>query len=250
MSRESDYSKKYWWLGLIVVPLVAAVIGIIPNLLNNRGQKPFLPEREPPISSHALKTQERVIDEKTEEQTRKTKSTPPMVQPPSKTPDSVATPKSIQLSKNTAILIVENENRIDWTFGTTIAKLLKKQGIRITTPSLFNHSFLTSGDFDRLFSGSSRKTDLAQLPQHFKSGVFGKKTITYAENTNFTDIITATMTLELHVVSSQSGTIKMSILFTQNGAGFSNADASKTAEERIIKELKIKLPAIFNHLGK
>ncbi len=29
----TEYPKKYWWLVLVIVPLVAALIGIVPSLL-------------------------------------------------------------------------------------------------------------------------------------------------------------------------------------------------------------------------
>lgn len=229
MSTEYDYPKKYWWLVLIVVPLIAA---IIPNLLNNREQKPSLPEKKPQGT-----TQERVLDGKHKMP----------IQIPSMAPSPKATPESIMISKDIAVLIVANENKIDWTIGSMVASLLKKQGISITTPSLFNNSFLISGGFNRLFAGSLRKSELAELSQQFKSGVFGKKTVTYVKNTNLGDIITATLILELHVISSKTGTVNHSVSFSQRGVGFSNFDASKIAEDRIFRELETNITAIIKN---
>ncbi len=175
---------------------------------------------------------------------------PPILKNQVNTPGLEVTQKSIPLSKAIAALIVENENTIDWTLSSTIATELQKRGIKITKPSVFKNSFLTSGGFSGLFNGGSRQVSLAQLSKHFKTGVVGKKAVAYEKSTDFKDIITATMTLELHVISSQTGAVQLSVSFTQRGAGLSNADASKIAEENILQEIETQFPRIIDHLGK
>lgn len=157
--------------------------------------------------------------------------------------------KSIPLSHATAVLIVENEKVIDWTLSSTIAEALQQKGITITKPSVFNNSFLIGGGFSGLFNGGSRQIALTQLPRHFKTGILGKKTVTYMQNTDLSNLITASMTLELHVVSSQTGAVEQSVSFSQKGAGFSNADASKIAEENILREFETQIPKIIDRLG-
>jgi hypothetical protein len=232
MSTEFKDQKKKWLPMVerlvLFVAGVATIIGVIITLQNNREQKTYLPEYKSQVQGQKEKTTKSERDVKPELLIREKKST--------------------LFSKDIAVLIVENENRIDWTFSTTIELLLKKQGVKITKPSLFTNSFLTGGGFTRLFAGSSHKTEIVQLPQHFKTGVFGKKTVVFEKNNDFTDLITATMTLELHEISSLTGTVQQSVSFTQKGAGFSNADASKIAEEKITQEIETQLSKIFNHL--
>lgn len=152
-------------------------------------------------------------------------------------------------SNKIAVLIAENDKQIDWPLSSTIASLLEKQKLSITSPPIFNNAFLTSGWFRRLFDGDPRHTELTQLPMYFKAGLLGKKTVVYMTNDDFKDIITATITLELHVISSLSGAVKHSISLSQNGAGLSNADACKNAADKIIQELDAKLPSLANQLG-
>ena len=158
-------------------------------------------------------------------------------------------PKTFPLSIATAVLVVETETSIDWSLSSTILEELRKKGIKTTKPPVFNKSFLTSGQFSKLFEGDLKKGTLSQLPGYFKTGVLGRKTVTYTQNTELSNLITASMTLELHVVSSFDGAVRFSCIFSQKGAGFSNDDAGKIAEENILKELESQLPKIIDNLG-
>jgi len=154
----------------------------------------------------------------------------------------------IPLSNATAVLVVENENVIDWALSSTILDKLQKSGVKTTNPPVFKKSFLTTGGFSNLFNGDFRQGSLSQLPSHFKTGVLGKKTVTYVQNPELSNLITASMTLELHVISSQNGAVRFSLSFSQKGAGFSNNEAGKIAEENIMKEIESKLSRIIDSL--
>jgi hypothetical protein len=156
--------------------------------------------------------------------------------------------ESIPLSNATAVLVVENETVIDWPLSSTILERLQKRGVKTTNPPVFKKPFLTSGGFSNLFNGDSRQGALSQLPSHFKTGVLGKKTVTYVQNPELANLITASMTLELHVISSQNGAVRFSLSCSQKGAGFSNLDASKIAEENIMKEIETQLSKIIDSL--
>ncbi|MGE5340956.1 MAG: hypothetical protein ACM3SY_05675 [Candidatus Omnitrophota bacterium] len=155
----------------------------------------------------------------------------------------------IPAAQGIAVLVIENDNAIDWTLSSTISQILEKRGVKITRPSVFNNSFLKGGGFAGLFNGDSRPAAREPLIKYFKTGFLGKKTVDYLENSDFTDIITSAMSIEFHVVSAQTGAIQKSITFSQKGAGFSSADASKNAEEKILIDIEAQLPSIVEHLG-
>jgi len=187
-----------------------------------------------------LKTPSQVVTQKVSVSTNSTTGKPSYI------PESDKGMKSVPLSKGIAVLVVENKKTIDWTLSSTISSILEKNGVTITHPSLFKESFLSGGRFDDLFNGGSRKVLPVELPGHFKTGVLGRKTVEYFKSTDFPDLITASMSLELHVISSKTGAIKKSISFSQKGAGFSNGDASKNAEEKIVKEIEIQFLRIVD----
>jgi len=222
--------------GAMFLAAVVSIIGFLIAYLVKPEQKKPLPGGESPVLSQKLTTND-------------PKPFPPIPRNQVNTPGLEVTQKSIPPSKAIAVLIVENGTTIDWTLSSTIASVLKKRGVTVTTPSVFTDSFLTGGGFSGLFNGGSRQVSLAQLSRHFKTGVLGKKAVVYEKSTDFKDIITATTTLELHVISSQTGAVQLSVSFTQRGAGFSNTDAGKIAEENILREIETQLPRIVDHLG-
>lgn len=232
MSKKKIFSVVYQ--GAMFFAAVVTIISFLISYLVKPEQKNPLPGEEASVPTQTLK---------------ETKSISPIPKSQTNTLGSKVTPKSIPLSKAIAVLIVENETTTDWTLSSTIASLLKKRGITVTTPSAFTDSFLIDGEFSSLFNGGSRQVSLAQLSRHFKTGVLGKKAVAYEKSADFKDIITATMTLELHVISSQTGAVQMSLSFSQRGAGFSNSDAGKIAAENILREIETQLPMIVDHLG-
>ena len=232
--KQKMFSVVYQ--GAMFFAAVVTIIGFLIAYLVKPEQKNHLPGGESPVPTQTLTIKE-------------TKSISPIPKSQTNIPGSEVTQKSIPLSKAIVVLIVENETTIDWTLSSMIASLLKKQGVSVTTSSVFTDSFLTGGGFSRLFNGGSRQVSRAQLSRHFKTGVLGKKAVAYEKSADFKDIITAAMTLELHVISSQTGAVQLSLSFTQKGAGFSNAEAGKIAEENILREIETQLPMIVDHLG-
>ena len=331
MSTNSNYPKKYSWLVLVVVPLVVAIIGILPAIFPRPPETPA-PAPQPQIvsapSPQIWTPKGTVINRKTELPIRRAKvslefqgvvnttdtdsegvyqftfhapgeqlvgrvnieatgyesydrniglashnmsidtigldpvmSKSPTLEPTSKpvaqvvqipTPKpeirSTPLPKPKPLSNDNAVLIVETGKGIDRAFSSTIASLLQQRGVRIKMPSLFTSSFVANGSFDQIFDGSSDDAERLQLPQHFKSAVFGKKTVSLVTHPDQEGLITANVTLELHVVSAQSGTIQTSLSYAKRELGFSNDIAIQKAEEQILQELKTTLSSIINQL--
>jgi len=157
-------------------------------------------------------------------------------------------PIKLSISNATAVLVVENEKIIDWPLSSLILKSLQKRGVKTTSPPIFQKSFLTTGDFSNLFNGDVQQDAMSTLPIHFKNGVLGKKTVIYKQNPELSNLITASMTVKLHVISSRNGAIKFSFSCSQYGAGFSKSEASNNAKEKIIKEIESKISKIIDSL--
>jgi hypothetical protein len=158
----------------------------------------------------------------------------------------VATVRPKPNSDAIAVLIVEDGKGIDRTLGSAIASRFQQRGVKTTSPSVFTTSFVNNGDFDRLFEGSLADGEQGQFPQYFQAGVLGKKSVSYVTNPEYDGLITAEVTLELHVVSSHTGTVQISVSWTHKGPGYSNADAKKIAEERILQEVETNLTSLIH----
>lgn len=155
---------------------------------------------------------------------------------------------SQQVSDKTAVFIVDESNDVNWTLSHTIGSLLQKKGVRLTSVSFPTDSFVAGGEFENIFRGGENSLSNLKLSQHFKYLIAGKRRVTFQVNTELENVITASMTVELHVVSSQTGTVKASFLFRQNGPGFSDDDASETAESRIIEDIERQIDSIISNL--
>jgi len=134
---------------------------------------------------------------------------------------------------------VDDNGKANRTMSSRIADLLRKQGKRIGSPSLFSGAFVSNGDFDRLFDGSADDAARLETQTFFKYAILGRRSVSFAQQgAELENVLTATVTLELHVLASQSGAIVDSATFAQNGPGFSQSKAEQAANERVLEEVR------------
>lgn len=149
------------------------------------------------------------------------------------------TPRPKPASKDWAVLIVDDSGKANRTLSSQIGDLLRKQGKRLSSPSLFSGAFVSNGDFDRLFDGSSDDAARLEAQAFFKYAVLGRRSVSFTQqDASLENVLTATVTLELHVVEGASGAVVNSATFEQNGAGFSKSKAEQAANERILQEAR------------
>ncbi len=217
--------------------VIIAAIALIPPFVQ------LLSEKTEPVNTVTTKERETVY---TIQQSTSSPASRPVASNTkgSSASETIANPRpqNILRSDAIAVLIVNEHNRIDWTLSDQIKSILQRKEYKVSTPSLFTSSFVTKGQFERLFNGDdSGKAQLLQLSQYCKEGFFGKKIVSFTENPDLENVITATVKLEIHIISSITGTIQKSISLTAKGPGFSRDDAEKIAIERVLEDAVGKL---------
>lgn len=140
----------------------------------------------------------------------------------------------------TTVFVIDKENGINWNISHKIISILKTEGISARASSLLTDALVSDGTFERIFRG-----DAGQIKKlgskNFGHMIFGKKSVSFVDNPDMQNMITATAFVEIHIVSSKTGTIEDSFTISQKGPGFSKADAEEIAMERIVKQIGEKI---------
>lgn len=219
---------------IALVGVIVAIIALVPTFAEWLSPKPE--------GTVTLREKERVyiVQQPTSPPSSKSSQTSGYAETSSKSMENSAS-QNVVLSDATAILIISGSSTIDWTLSNQIKSILQGKGSKVSTPSLFTSSFVSKGQFEQIYQGNSAEAQRLRLSQHFKEGILGKKTVSFVENPDLENVITATVKLELHVISSASGTVQNSFSFAEKGPGFSRDDAEKNAIERILQRAESQL---------
>ncbi len=317
-SSKDDSQKSRWWIGMVIVPILVAIIGILPYVWQEKNheevERPSSPElvvlspigcvfdsaTRDPVSNarvsfdyqgvtHANQTdsvgeyrfkletsenpvQVRMLVEAAGYETfarnmqltaqnavlepiflNPSASAPPRraeiaaptprierpTPEPTRTPMPMPTPRPKPASKDWAALIVDDGGKVNRTLSSQIADLLRRQGKRVGSPPLFSGAFVSNGDFDRLFEGSPDDAARLEAQAFFMYAILGRRSVSFAQQgASLENVLTATVTLELHVVEGKTGAIINSATFEQNGAGFSKSKAEQAANDRVLQDAR------------
>jgi hypothetical protein len=140
-------------------------------------------------------------------------------------------------SQEVAVLVIDEENRVNHHITQKIVSLLKTKGFNITS-SLFSDKFVSDGMFERIFIGSADVVSSLELPKHSDYIILGKKSVNFTENPDLLNVLTAHATIEIHVISARTGSVIDSFNVSEVGAGFSKSNAENLAIESIFKKLE------------
>ncbi|MEO0266391.1 MAG: hypothetical protein ABIM43_07300 [candidate division WOR-3 bacterium] len=140
-------------------------------------------------------------------------------------------------SQEVAVLVIDEQNRVNLDITQKIASLLKIKRFNITS-SLFSGKFVSDGMFERIFNGSAGDVSNLELPKHSDYIILGKKSVNFTENPDLMDVLTAHAAIEIHVIYARTGTVVDSFNVSEVGAGFSKPNAESIAMERIFKKLE------------
>ena len=180
---------------------------------------------------------------------------PPIERPtaapePTMRPRATSTPRpkpAAKDSKDWAVLIMNDGGKANQTLSSQIADLIRKQGKRVGSPSLFSGAFVSNGDFERLFDGSPDDAARLATQASFKYAIFGRRSVSFVQQGGeLENVLTATVTLELHVIEGKTGAIVNSATFEQNGPGFSKSKAEQAANERIVQDVRGAIGQLMN----
>ena len=150
-------------------------------------------------------------------------------------------PESLEVS----VLVIDEDNTISQDITRKIALSLKNERLNVTS-SLFTGAFVSDGIFEKIFGGDTGKVKNLELSKYSDLLILGKKEVNFTENPELQNMTTAKVSIEIHIVSSEAGTIEDNFKITETGAGFSKATAEGMAMERILQVLSPKILETFN----
>ena len=149
-------------------------------------------------------------------------------------------PIPVKFQEFTVLLTNEN-NKIDWVLSHKIISIVKQKGFSVGTSPILTESFVKSGKYDRIFKGSPVEVTASGLAGHIGRLILGKKSASFIESSEYEGLITATVSVEIHIISAKSGTIEDSFAVTDKGAGYTKSKAEEKALENILKSLSKRL---------
>jgi len=138
-------------------------------------------------------------------------------------------------SQEVVVIVIDEGVKVSQDISQKIVALLKTKGVNATA-SLFTNSFVSDGIFEKIFKGDAGEVRKLELSKHSDHLILGKKLVNFTENPEMQNMITAKASIEIHIVSSKTGTIVDSFTITETGAGFSRATAEEMVIERILKK--------------
>lgn len=167
-------------------------------------------------------------------------STTPPIPHPTATP--IPRPKY-----DIAIFIVNTDYRVNAELSSHIRSIMKQYGkSSIILPSDIMRS---SQIFNQLFQGNGGEARRIGLLSYGKYTLFGKiQTSFVQQGTQFENMITADVALDIRIIASNGGNIEESMTISQKGPGFSQHEAEQAALERIRQELSRQLPRLVQYL--
>ncbi len=141
-----------------------------------------------------------------------------------------------------AVLVTDNNKKINWVLSNRIGSIIKQKGGRVEASALLTEKFVSSGKFNRIFSGNPGSVTGIRSAKHIGYLILGKKSdASFRKDSEFEGLITAVVSLEIRIVSSKKGTIEGSFNISQRGAGFTKLKAEETAVESVLSALSVQL---------
>lgn len=146
-----------------------------------------------------------------------------------------------------AIFIVNSDYRVNAELSSHIRSIMRQSGkSSIILPSDMIRSSQT---FNQLFQGNGGEVRRIGLLSYGKYTLFGKiQTSFVQQGTQFENVITADVVLDIRIIASNGGNIEESTTISQKGPGFSQHEAEQAALERIRQELYRQLPRLVQYL--
>ncbi|GAK55592.1 hypothetical protein U27_02426 [Candidatus Vecturithrix granuli] len=169
---------------------------------------------------------------------------------PTSTPIPLPTPSPTEIPTPTheiAVFVVEAEHAIlNTDISSHIQTIMQKKGKR--TIILPSNIFTTSEQFDDMFNGRGGEIERRELSRYSQYIILGKRTLTFVEHPELENAMTATISLAIHLVSSQTGIIHASFTLQEKGVGFSKDSAEKNGMEKMMSAVEGTLDKIIEQL--
>lgn len=135
------------------------------------------------------------------------------------------------------VLIKSENGNMDWNINHKIGMILNEKGFTAGSSAIFTNKFVSSSRYERIFSGSPAEVTALDLDDYIGRLLLGKKSVSFNEDSNYEGLITATVSIELHIISTETGTIDDSFTITERGAGYTKSNAEEIALGNVMKTL-------------
>ena len=172
-------------------------------------------------------------------------ATPP--EPPSPTPLPQSPTLRPSFKYDIVVFVVNENNSINADLSSSIRDIVRKQGKSVAILSA--NIISSSNRFTRLFQGDGGEAQHSGILHYGRYTFLGKKHTSFIQqNSELENMITANVSLEIRIISSEDGNIVESLTLREKGPGFSQQDAENIAIARIVQELRQSVPALLHHL--
>ena len=169
---------------------------------------------------------------------------PPLLEPTPQ-PEFSPLPNPAGESHTIAALIVNAQKEIDWNMTQQVAAAFQHAGHQTVTPPFFSAQFVRNGAFEQLFQGNPAAAKKLRLSEYCDYAIFGKADVSFLDNPDLADIITANISLEFHAINSRAGSAQGSLSLAAKGAGFSENDARHAAMQAIGEQLEAQVSQLL-----
>ena len=136
-------------------------------------------------------------------------------------------------TKVVAVLVVDQDRRVDHETGQAIVTLLQKQHVNATS-SLFTDKFAADGLFEKVLANEQGDIKLLELAGHVDELVFVKTVAKFSGTRQVAGLVTAKLTATFRTVDVVSGRVLNGYALESTGVGSDNPKAEALAMERII----------------
>lgn len=169
---------------------------------------------------------------------------PPLLEPTPQ-PEFPPLPNPAGESRTIAALIVNTQKEIDWNMTQQVAAAFHHAGHQTVTPPFFSAQFVRNGAFEHLFQGNPAAAKKLRLSEYCDYAIFGKADVSFLDNPDLADIITANISVEFHAINSRAGSAQGSLSLAAKGAGFSENDARRAALQAIGEQLEAQVSQLL-----
>lgn len=135
-----------------------------------------------------------------------------------------------------AVLVATESRTPNAAIGNAVVAALRAKAANASA-SVFTPEFIADGLFDKAFGGAQGTLNRLELTNSADLMLLARQSVQYSTNLALEGLITASMNLEISVLSAATEQRLQTHVATASGAGFTQADARALAEDRLFKQM-------------
>ncbi len=143
--------------------------------------------------------------------------------------------------RGVSVMVTRNRHTVYWDLTHKISSVIKEAGGEVVSSSGLNNRFVSSGQFEQVFNGDPLALRRLGAGNRAAYLILGNQSVNYRQDSDYEGLITADAALEIHIVSSNQGTVEDSFTISNSGAGYTKADAERITMRNIMETLSKRL---------